>query len=324
MFENSSKIIQNLQTFKPVIRNLADSCVFQYNKISYEWLFETPHPYPNNFECSRIVECPQSKYIHFRFNQLKIDTKDGLSGKALTRLRDFLKITGYNGYEGQGHSEKIQKLYRSLVPLVWCRHASLNRKTPDKELFSGQFYPEQSVFYGSIGDPEGSSDVNTTRSKWMIANSSFLNITFQSDDVFNNFGTSLTFKCSNWSHLNATEKGKKSIKLFGFHGIISDLGFDAEMFKQKTDENTVVLTPKKFKQNSLIENDTMVSNGTGECNFIKLEENLIVAFIDAEIFEIAIKLENRIEKQNIFLYFGNTKTIEGRAHLTSRFREIIS
>ena len=91
------------------------------------------------------------------------------------------------------------------------------------------------------------------------------------------------------------------------------------MFKQKTDENTIVLTPKKSKENSLIESETMVSIGTGECNFIKLERNLIVAFIDAGIFEIKIKLENRIERENIFLYFGKTKTIEGRAHQTSSF-----
>ena len=182
----------------------------------------------------------------------------------------------------------------------------MNRETPGKESFSGQFYPEQSVFHGFIGHPEGSSDVNATRSNWMVANSNFLNITFQSDDVFNNFGTSLTFKCSNSSHLNATE----------------NLGFDAEMLKQKTNENTVALIPKKLEKNSLIENEIMESNGTGDCHFIKLEENLIAAFIDAEIFEIKIKLKNRIERENIFLHFGNTKTIEGRAHQTSSFREI--
>ena len=93
---------------------------------------------------------------------------------------------------------------------VWRHHASLNRETPGKESFSGQFYPEQSVFHGPIADPVGSSDVNATRSKWMIANSGFLNITFQSDEVFNNFGTSLTLKCSNLSHLNDTQ-GKNNI-----------------------------------------------------------------------------------------------------------------
>ena len=100
--------------------------------------------------------------------------------------------------------------YSRLLKRVFCyQRVSLNKGTPGKEWFSGQFYPEQSVFYGFIGEPEGSSDVNATRSKWMIANSSFLNITFQSDDIFNNFGTSLTFKCSNSSHFNGTEKGKK-------------------------------------------------------------------------------------------------------------------
>ena len=207
---------------------------------------------------------------------------------------------------------------------------SLNKGTPSKEWFSGQFYPEQSVFYGSIGEPEGSSDVNATRSKWMIANSSFLNITFQSDEVFNNFGTSLTFKCSNSSHFNATEKGKKdNISCLNFinyeiYYIISDLGFDAETFKQKTDENTIAPTSKKSKENSLTESEKNISIGTGECNFIKLEENLIVAFIDAGVFEIKIKLENRVEKENIFLYFGKTKTIEGRAHQTSSFWKRIS
>ena len=87
------------------------------------------------------------------------------------------------------------------------------------------------------------------------------------------------------------------------------------MFKQRTHE---------IKENSLIKNEIMVSNGTGDCNFIKLEENLIAAFIDAGIFEAKIKLENRIERQNIFLHFGNVKTIEGRAHQTSSFRESIS
>ena len=95
------------------------------------------------------------------------------------------------------------------------------------------------------------------------------------------------------------------------------------MFKQKTDENTIALAPKKFKEN-LIGNEIMVSNGTGECNFIKLEENLIVAFIDAGIFEIKIKLENRVERENIFLHFGKTKTTEGRAHQTSCCWESIS
>ena len=90
------------------------------------------------------------------------------------------------------------------------------------------------------------------------------------------------------------------------------------MFKQKTDENTIALTPKKFKENYLIRNEIMVSNGTGECNFIKLEENLIVAFIDAGIFEIKIKLENRVERGIVFLHFGKTKTTEGRAHQTSK------
>ena len=110
-------------------------------------------------------------------------------------------------------------------------------------------------------------------------------------------------------------------KLFEFHCIISDLGFDAEMFKQKTVKNTVALTSKQ--ENSLNENEIMESNGIGECNFIRLEENLIAAFIDAGIFEIKIKLEHRIGTENIFLHFGNTKNIEGRAHQTSRFRESI-
>ena len=77
-------------------------------------------------------------------------------------------------------------------------------------------------------------------------------------------------------------------------------------------------------ENSLIEHEKIISIGTGECNFIKLEENLIVAFIDAVIFEIKIKLENRIERENIFLHFGNTQTTEGRAHQTSSFWESIS
>ena len=133
MFENSSKIIQNFFTFKPVIPNLADSCVFEYNKISSEWLFETPHPYPNNFECSRTVQCPQSKYIHYRFNQLTIDSKDEFSGNELTRLGDFLKIVGDNEYEGQGHSQKPSLLkntqeYPRLLKRVFCyQRVSLNR-----------------------------------------------------------------------------------------------------------------------------------------------------------------------------------------------------
>ena len=104
--KNSLKNIQNWFTFNPVVPNLADSCVFQYDEISSEWLFETPHPYPNNFQCSRTIRCPHNKYIHYRFHQLKIDSKDNLSGQALTRLRDFLKITSENGYEGQGPSQQ--------------------------------------------------------------------------------------------------------------------------------------------------------------------------------------------------------------------------
>ena len=97
------------------------------------------------------------------------------------------------------------------------------------------------------------------------------------------------------------------------HGIISDFGFDAAKFKQKTDDNTI----------APLENEIMVSNGTGECNFIKLEEDLIVAFIDAGIFEIKIALENMIEKENIILHFGNTKFIEDRAHQTLNFLQSI-
>ena len=120
-----------------------------------------------------------------------------------TKVRVILKNT---------QSDENTQEYSRLLKRVFCyQRVSLNRGTPSKEWFSGQSYPEQSVFYASIDDPEGSSDVNATRSKWMIANSSFLNITFQSDEVFNNFGTSLTFKCSNSSHLNATEKSKKMI-----------------------------------------------------------------------------------------------------------------
>ena len=74
----------------------------------------------------------------------------------------------------------------------------------------------------------------------------------------------------------------------------------------------------------MTESEKNISIGTGECNFIKLEENLIVAFIDAGVFEIKIKLENRVEKENIFLYFGKAKTIEGRAHQTSSFWKRIS
>ena len=120
-----------------------------------------------------------------------------------TKVRVILKNTQSD--------ENTQEYSRLLKRVFFYQRVSLNRETPSKEWFSGQSYPEQSVFYGSIDDPECRSDVNATRSKWMIANSSFLNITFQSDEVFNNLGTSLTFKCSNSSHLNATEKSKKMI-----------------------------------------------------------------------------------------------------------------
>jgi len=153
LFENSSKIIQNFFTFKPVIPNLADSCVFEYNKISSQWLFETPHPYPNNFECSRTVQCPQSKYIHYRFNQLKIDSKEELSGNELTIIGDFLKITGDNEYEGQGHSQKhsvcskirrsIQDYWNELFVIngcLWIRGPLVKNGFPVSFIRSNQFF----------------------------------------------------------------------------------------------------------------------------------------------------------------------------------------
>ena len=64
------------------------------------------------------------------------------------------------------------------------------------------------------------------------------------------------------------------------------------------------------------ETATVSSSNSGECNFLKLEENLIVAYMDAEIFEIKLSLEEAIDEAVIALYFGNIKTFSDRAHPT--------
>ena len=180
MFRNFLKNIQNFFLFNPVVPNLADSCIFEHDEISSEWLFETPSPYPNNFKCSRTVRCPLNKFIHYRFNRLRIDTTDGLLEKDLGKCKDFLKISDDNEVE---------------------------------EYFCGQIYPEQSVFHRNIDHFEKQA-LNSTTSKWLIANTSVLNVEFQSDDVLNNFGTSLTFKCSDSNQLNDIGNSKNLCMIY--------------------------------------------------------------------------------------------------------------
>ena len=57
----------------------------------------------------------------------------------------------------------------------------------------------------------------------------------------------------------------------------------------------------------------ILASNFGECNFLKLNANLIAAFIDADMFEIKISLEGSEDKDNIVLYFGRTEKIQGRA-----------
>ena len=56
----------------------------------------------------------------------------------------------------------------------------------------------------------------------MIANTTVLFVEFQSDDVFNNLGTSLTFKCSNSSYFNDTENGNNYCSLVRYAPYIMD------------------------------------------------------------------------------------------------------
>ena len=66
-----------MANFRPnILPNLADSCLFRRNETHSEWLFETPSPYPSNLKCKQTVQCPNHRFIHYRFNRLKIGTPD--------------------------------------------------------------------------------------------------------------------------------------------------------------------------------------------------------------------------------------------------------
>ena len=106
--KNFEKIIQNWFQFNPVVPNSADNCILEFDEISIEWKFKTPSPYPNNFKCSRMVSCPESKFIHYRFNRLRIDTTDYLTKTDLFKCRDHLKITDDGKMEGMGDSKSFR------------------------------------------------------------------------------------------------------------------------------------------------------------------------------------------------------------------------
>ena len=98
---------------------------------------------------------------------------------------------------------------------------------------------------------------------------------------------------------------------------ILDVGYDASKFKHETSDDRLERQARRLKRTD--ETKTVASRNFGECNFIKLEENLIIAFMDAEIFKIKLSLEGAMDDDIIELYFGNIKTIQDRAHRTRQF-----
>ena len=123
---------------------------------------------------SRTFQCPTSKYIHYRFNMIRLDTNDGMAGETSVPCRDFVRITDDSG---------------------------------DRHTYCGRYYKSNTIFKASIDQSIATMNNDQVTSKWLVVETSSIVIDFQSDEIFTNFGTSMTFRCSNSSTAENNDVG---------------------------------------------------------------------------------------------------------------------